>query len=168
MSVQLAIGINLFTSPQDNTQAEFLSLLEGATKSIHIADYSFNIAAVAQILVDKAKAGLDVKVVLDYTQSRGKTEQASISLLKGCPQVKMRIVESSLGQIMHDKTTTIDGHITETGSWNYTISASKENNNFLVFDDTLITNDFNVWAAYDASFMDMFDGQTTKVKYSQG
>lgn len=167
MSYQLAIGINLFNSPEDNTQAEYLSLLEGATKAIHLADYSFNIGAVVDILIAKAKAGVDVKLVLDNSQSKGSTEVPEITALKAEPTIHMVIVESDMNQIMHNKSTTIDSHITETGSWNYTTAASKENNNFFVFDDELITNDFNVTAAFDKVFMDMFTGVTTKIKYQQ-
>ena len=167
MSYQLAIGINLFNSPEDNTQAEFMSLLEGATKSIHIADYSFNIPEVVDVLIAKAKAGVDVKLVLDNSQSKGKTEVPAITSLKAEPTIKMVIVESDMNQIMHNKSTVIDGHITETGSWNYTTAASKENNNFFVFDDELISNDFNVSAAFEKVFNDMFTGVTTKIKYSQ-
>ncbi|HWT40287.1 MAG TPA: phospholipase D-like domain-containing protein [Dongiaceae bacterium] len=168
MSYQLAIGINLFNSPEDNTQAEFISLLEGATKCIHLADYSFNIMGVVNILIAKAKAGVEVKLVLDNSQSKGRTEVPEITALKACPEIKMVIVESSESAIMHNKSTTIDGHITETGSWNYTTAASKENNNFFVFDDNLIATDFNVTAAFDKVFNDMFTGVTTKLKYTQG
>jgi len=167
MSSQLAIGINLFNSPEDNTEAEFLSILEGATKSIHLADYSFNMQTVTDILVAKAKAGVDVKLVLDNSQSKGNTEVPDITELKACPEVHMVIVESDMSQIMHNKSTVIDGHITETGSWNYTTAASKENNNFFVFDDELITNDFNVSSVFEKVFADMYNGITTKIKYQQ-
>lgn len=168
MSYQLALGINLFNSPEDNTQAEFLSLLEGATISIHLADYSFNMMPVVDILIAKAKAGVDVKLVLDNSQSKGNSERPEIAALKACPQIKMVIVESIDNQIMHNKDTVIDGHIVETGSWNYTTTASKENNNFFVFDDHLIANSFNVSAVKEKVFNDMFTGVTTKIKYSQG
>lgn len=167
MSYQLAIGINLFNSPEDNTQAEFMSIVEGATKSIHLADYSFNIMPLVQLLIAKAKAGVDVKLVLDNSQSKGKTEVPEITALKAEPAIKMVIVESDMSAIMHNKSTIIDGHITETGSWNYTTAASKENNNFFVFDDELIANDFNVSAAFEKVFNDMYTGVTTKIKYQQ-
>lgn len=167
MSHQLAIGINLFNSPEDNTQGEFLSLLEGASKSIHIADYSFNIMPMVDILIAKAKAGLDVKLVLDLSQSSGSTEKPAIAALKAEPTIHMVIVESIDNQIMHNKFTTVDGHITEDGSWNYTTAASKENNNFFVFDDDLIVDDFSVTAVFEEVFTAMYTGVTTKIKYQQ-
>lgn len=145
-----------------------MSILEGATKSIHLADYSFNIQGVVDLLVAKAKAGVDVKLVLDNSQSKGNTEVPEISSLKAELSVKMVIVESDMNQIMHNKSTIIDEHLTETGSWNYTTAASKENNNFFVFDDELIPDDFNVSAAFEKVFNDMYTGITTKIKYSQG
>lgn len=168
MSYQLALGINLFNSPEDNTQAEFLSLIEGATRSIYVADYSFNIMPLVESLIAKAKAGIDVRLVLDKSQSAGSTEKPAIAALKAEPTVKMVIVESIDSQIMHNKFTIIDGHITQDGSWNYTTAASRENNNFFVFDDDLIQNDFNVSSVFTKVFSDMFNGHTTKIKYSQG
>lgn len=167
MSYQLAIGINLFNSPEDNTQAEYMSLIEGATKVIDIADYSFNIMPLVELLIAKAKAGVAVRLVLDNSQSKGTTEAPAITALKAEPLIHMVIVESDENAIMHNKSTVIDGHITETGSWNYTTAASKENNNFFVFDDELIPNDFNVSAAFTKVFNDMFSGVTTKIKYQQ-
>ena len=167
MSYQLAIGINLFNSPEDDTQAEFLSLAEGATKSIHLMDYSFNMVPLVNILIAKAKAGVDVKLVLDNSQSKGHTEAPEIALIKSTPEIHCVIVESDESQIMHVKSTIFDGHITETGSWNYTAVASKENNNFFVFDDELIKNDFNVSSVFEKVFNDMFTGVTTKIKYQQ-
>lgn len=167
MSYQLAIGINLFNSPEDNTQAEYLSLIEGASKSIDIADYSFNIMPLVDDLIAKAEAGIAVRLVLDLSQSSGSTEKPAITALKACKAIHMVIVESIDNAIMHNKFTCIDGHITEDGSWNYTTAASKENNNYFVFDDDLIENDFSVTAVFEKVFTGMFTGVTTKIKYQQ-
>ncbi|MHB8482800.1 MAG: phospholipase D-like domain-containing protein [Nitrospiria bacterium] len=160
---QLAPGIALYGSPEDDTLAEFLFLLTHATTSIHLADYSFNIMEVVNLLVGKLKSGLDIKLVLDKSQSAGKTEVPEIKAIQaaGIPTV---IVESSLHQIMHDKFCIIDGHILQSGSWNYTTAASKENNNYFVFDDNLIQNDFTVAAAFEQIFDDMWNGKTTLIE----
>src|SRR5665213_2992319 len=124
---QLATGISVYNSPEDDTLTEFKNLLSAATVSIHLADYSFNLMEVVDILAGKLKTGIDVKLVLDKSQSAGKTEVPEIKALQAAG-VPLVIVESSLHQIMHNKFTVLDGHIVQTGSWNYTTAASKENN----------------------------------------
>lgn len=163
MSTQLAAGISVWNSPQDDTLAEYLSLVNAATISIHIADYSFNIMELVQTLIAKCKAGLDVKLVLDKSQSAGATEVPEVKALlaAGVPTV---IVESSKHQIMHNKFTVIDGHITQDGSWNYTTAASKENNNYFVFDDHEISSDYGVAKVYEQVFQDMWLGKTTIIE----
>ena len=156
----LTPGITVYNSPTDDTLAEFLVLLNAATKSIHLADYSFNVMEIVDILIAKDKAGLDVKLVLDRSQSAGKTEVPEIKALQaaGIPLV---IVESSLHQIMHDKFCVLD-EITQTGSWNYTTAASKENNNYFVFDDSKL--DFKVAPVYEGIFEAMWNGTTTIIE----
>jgi phosphatidylserine/phosphatidylglycerophosphate/cardiolipin synthase-like enzyme len=165
MSTQLTPGITIFNSPEDDTLAEFCNLLSTATTSIHLADYSFNIMEVVDILIAKMKAGLEVKLVLDKSQSAGKTEVPEVKALQaaGVPSV---IVESSLHQIMHNKFTLVDGHITLDGSWNFTTAASKENNNYFVFDDNDLA--FKVYPVYEKVFEDMWNGKTTVIESKIG
>lgn len=158
---QLTSGIAIYNSPEDDTQTEFLNFLTSAQTSIHIADYSFNMMEAVTILVEKMKAGLEVKLVLDKSQSVGKTEVPEVKALQaaGVPTV---IVESSLHEIMHNKFALVDGHLTLDGSWNFTTAASKENNNFFVFDDNDLT--FRVTPVYEKVFQDMWAGRTTIIE----
>lgn len=163
---QLAKGIQLYNSPEDDTQGEYIKLVSSAEKSVHVADYSFNIPQVVDGLIKLAESGVEVLLVLDNSQSKGKTEVPEITRLKACTQVRMVIVESDKSAIMHNKFTVIDRNITETGSWNYTVAASKENNNYFVFTDSETEGD-NIASAFEKVFSDMFTGVTTKIKYQQ-
>ena len=118
-----------YFSPYDDTQDAFLNFIKTAQKKIRLADYSFNLEPLVQLLVQKLGAGVDVQLVLDRSQSTGQTEQPVIDQLKQA-KVPMVIGTSSLRQIMHNKFTIIDDEWVQSGSWNYTAAASKEDNFF--------------------------------------
>lgn len=121
-----ASRVTYFT-PYDDAQTPLIDLLNSATKKIRLADYSFNLAPVAQVLVDKFKAGVDVSVVLDKSQASGKTEIPEVTLLKdsGVPLV---VGGSDKGKIMHLKICIIDDLVVASGSYNYTGTAELEDN----------------------------------------
>src|SRR5690348_16561814 len=102
----VAPGIQLVTSPRGDAKGAFLKLLRSAKQSIHLADYSFNITAVASTLISKHRAGLDVKLVFDWSQARTKYEHDIIRALMAA-NVPMTLVESDKGAIMHNKFTVI-------------------------------------------------------------
>jgi phosphatidylserine/phosphatidylglycerophosphate/cardiolipin synthase-like enzyme len=118
-----------YFSPQDDTLKVFLDFIASAKKKIRIADYSFNLAQVVEILIKKHKAGIDVRLVLDKSQSTGSTEKPQIAKLVAA-KVPFVVGTSDLHQIMHNKFTIIDDEWVESGSWNYTNAASDENNFF--------------------------------------
>lgn len=139
--IQIDPTTQVYFSPQDDTVTEFETLLKSATKSIHLADYSFNIPEVVTILIDQMKAGLEVKLVLDKSQSAGKTEVPEITSLKQAG-VDTAIGTSSDHKIMHSKFTIIDGITVEAGSWNYTAVAADEDNFFFVIENPTIVEAF--------------------------
>ena len=118
-----------FFTPYDDAQTPLLDLLQSATKKIRIADYSFNLEAVVQILIAKYKAGIDVSVVLDSSQAKGKSEVPEVTQLKhaGVPMV---IGTSDKGKIMHLKVAIVDDAIVGSGSYNFTGTAELEDNFF--------------------------------------
>jgi phosphatidylserine/phosphatidylglycerophosphate/cardiolipin synthase-like enzyme len=155
--IQIAPGMAVYFSPQDDTISTFTALLQSAKKSIHLADYSFNIPQVVDILIAQMKAGLDVKLVLDKSQSAGKSEVPEVNQLHaaGVPTV---IVESIDHQIMHNKFTVIDGTTCQAGSWNYTASAADENNFYFIFDNPAVAT------VFDTDFVNMWNGTTAIIK----
>lgn len=120
-----------YFSPDDDTQNAFLDFIKTATKQILIADYSFNLEPLVQDLITLHQNGIDVQLVLDKSQSAGNTEKPVLDQLKQAG-VPMIIGTSSLRKIMHDKFTVIDSEWIQAGSWNYTATASKEDNFFFI------------------------------------
>lgn len=118
-----------FFTPYDDAQTPLINLLQSATKSIRIADYSFNLMPVVDILIEKYKAGVDVQLVLDSSQARGKSEVPEVTKLKeaGVPMV---VGTSDKGKIMHLKVAIVDDAIVGSGSYNFTGTAELEDNFF--------------------------------------
>ena len=85
--------------------------------------------AIVELLIAQHNQGLDVALVLDKTQATGTYEMPEITKLKQAG-VPMMIGTSSQRKIMHNKFTVLDDEWVQSGSWNYTNSASKEDNFF--------------------------------------
>ena len=118
-----------YFSPQDDTLKAFLAFIATAQKKIRVADYSFNLDPLVELLIKKHKAGVDVRLVLDRSQSSGPTEQPEIKKLRAAG-LRFVIGTSDKHKIMHNKFTIIDDAWVQSGSWNYTNAASDEDNFF--------------------------------------
>jgi phosphatidylserine/phosphatidylglycerophosphate/cardiolipin synthase-like enzyme len=80
-------------------------------------------------LIQLHKRGVDVALVCDHTQARGKYEHPEIEQLRaaGIPLVEGT---SQKHKIMHHKFAVRDKTTVLSGSWNFSLSASEENNYF--------------------------------------
>lgn len=118
-----------YFSPQDDTLQAFLQFIGRAKKKIRIADYSFNLEPLVDLLIEKQKRGVDVRLVLDKSQSTGVSEKPAIARLEQA-KVPFVVGTSEKHKIMHNKFTVIDDEWVQSGSWNYTSAASDEDNFF--------------------------------------
>lgn len=129
----------LYTSPDDDTVAAYLTWLSSQT-FIRIADFSFNLVALTDLLISRHQSGADISLVLDKSQASGSTEIPQIARLRvsGIPLV---LGTSRKHRIMHDKFT-LGTSSTQYGSWNYTQAAALEDNFFFIDSDPLIYSSF--------------------------
>lgn len=118
-----------YFSPEDDTLRAFLDFIGTAEKKIRIADYSFNLEPLVDLLIKKHNAKVDVRLVLDKSQSVGVSEKPAIERLKKA-KIKFVVGTSDKHKIMHNKFTIIDDEWVQSGSWNYTNAASDEDNFF--------------------------------------
>lgn len=107
-------------SPNQGASALVVKTISEAHNSIHVAAYSFTSDEIADALVDAHNRGIDVDVVLDKSQSRGRETRFLKS--HGVPtRINYRY------STMHDKFMLMDGNTLEVGSFNYTRAAEKNN-----------------------------------------
>ena len=109
-------------SPAQGATALVIKTIGTAKKSIHVAAYSFTSRPIAAALVAAHDKGVDVEVVLDKSQRRGRYTLVPYLRAHNIPT---RI--NSRYAIMHDKTMIIDGVTLELGSFNYTKAAEEKN-----------------------------------------
>lgn len=120
-------------TPYEDGLASYLNFLDRAKHKIRVGVYSYTEKAVTDKLIELHRRGVkDIKVLVDQSQSvarSGKYQQEQIERLRA-EGIEVVIGTSEKShQIMHLKFTVIDDEWTEDGSWNYTASANKQDNN---------------------------------------
>ena len=132
---ECTIPTKIFFTPYDDGLAPYLALLDRAQNSVYIAIYGFTEPAITNKLIELHNRGVQIHIVMDRSQSRGKNQSLQTMELQDAG-IDLVIGTSAFhGQIMHDKFTVVDDRYVEVGSWNYTTSATKQDN-VLIFADS--------------------------------
>ena len=136
----------VYFSLYDNPQKEIIKNINQAEAFINIAMYIFTDKEIALPLMKARERGVKVRLYLDKDQVDYKYSQSRFLVQKG---IKTRV--STNNYIMHHKFAIIDNRILLTGSYNWTFSANKRNDeNLMVIDDPEIIEIFqnqfiNLW-----------------------
>ena len=135
-------------SPSRQSEDAIVRFIGEATKSVHVAAYSFTSKEIAQALLDAKDRGLDVRVVVDRSQSSGKYSAATFLANHG-----MSVRVDGEYQLQHQKIMVVDGVSVETGSYNFTASARDRNS-----ENVLIVRDApDLAARYEANWEKMWE-----------
>lgn len=120
-----------FSPRQGGTELVVKTITE-AKKSIRVAAYSFTSAPIAEALLNAKKRGIDVKVVLDKSNSTARYSSLTFLRNQGVP-VRVNYKYA----IMHNKFIIVDDNTVQLGSFNYTTAAEERNaENVLVIKDS--------------------------------
>lgn len=93
------------------------SAISGASRTLDMVMYELSDTTVEQLLIDRAKAGVQVRVLLDKSYDGGPTNQAAFDRLKaGGVQVEW----APAGIVYHEKAFVVDGHDGWIGTGNLT------------------------------------------------
>jgi len=109
-------------SPDDGVTQMIMDEIDKAKSSIYVAAYSFTSVPIAVKLIEAHKRGVSVKVVLDGSQ---RTAIGSIAKILKRSSVQVRFNRHY--KIQHNKYMIFDEKHVESGSFNYTKSAEKNN-----------------------------------------
>ena len=134
----IASDIQVFFSPKGGCTEAVVENVGKAKSNILVQAYSFTSAPIAKALVDAAKRGIKVQVILDKSQRTEKYSDADFLLHEGVPT----FIDAKHA-IAHNKIIIIDSHTILTGSFNFT-KAAEENNaeNLLVIDDAALAKKY--------------------------
>lgn len=122
-------------------EAALIKEISKAKKSLNIAVYSFTRFNIANAIVKSSKSGVKVKLLWDKTQLDSSEYGPKIlEILKGS---EIEIVLIDKKSKMHHKFAIVDGETVITGSFNFTTSAAKYNDeNLVVFQDKAVAEKF--------------------------
>lgn len=122
--------IDVFFSPDDGIQAHLFDLLMAAQESIYFMAFSFTADDLAGAMLDRANAGVTVQGVMERSQYESNTGGDYDKFAAAGLDVRL----DGNRYNMHHKVIIIDRQIVVTGSYNFTSSAEKRNDeNLLVF-----------------------------------
>lgn len=129
------IPLEIYFSPDDGVAAHVLELLRGAKKSIYFMAYSFTADDFGAVMRQKAQEGLIVSGVMEKDQVASNKGTEYDPFVAAGLQVYQ---DGNPGQ-MHHKVIIIDDQIVVTGSYNFSLSAEKKNDeNVVIFVDPAI------------------------------
>lgn len=107
-------------SPNGQAQAVIVAAIGTARHSIRVQAYSFTNRAIIAALVDAKRRGVDVRAIVDKTDTRGRA--VSDLLAAGIP-----VWVDYRPSIAHNKVMILDGDSVITGSFNFTAAAQERN-----------------------------------------
>jgi phosphatidylserine/phosphatidylglycerophosphate/cardiolipin synthase-like enzyme len=129
-----AAGVEVYFSPEDGVAKYVLERLKNARTSIHFMTFSFTSSAVADAMIAQARSGLLVQGVFESQNVRG-TGSVFGRLREG----GVEVLEDGNCYILHHKVIVIDQRIVITGSYNFTNSAERDNDeNLVIVDDATL------------------------------
>ncbi len=126
------VPLEVYFSPDDGVAARLVKLLRGAETSIYFMAYSMTADDFGDIIRQKAKDGLRVFGVMDESQVNSNQG----SEFDPFQQAGLRVYKDGNPGQMHHKVIIIDEKIVITGSYNFSASAERKNDeNVVIFFD---------------------------------
>jgi len=119
----------------------------GKTNStLDLALFGITLDEVANAIVKAQEKGVKVRVVMNQNHTFGRRTSPQVELLKG--KVEMRSLRGTWTYgVMHNKISIYDGKMMETGSYNWTVAATNDN-----YENVMFTSDKEMVSGYQNYF----------------
>lgn len=114
--------VEVFFCPEDGCSAKIIALIDRANESIDVAIYSFTHREIAKALIDAKDRGVAVRVLMEGEQ----LSRFSVHSYLKNSGIEVRMDGNPY--LMHNKFMVIDDRIVIGGSFNYSYSADRKNN----------------------------------------
>ena len=139
--------LNIYFSPADHLQSALLPLMNNAQSSIYFLAYSFTADPLGNAIRQHAAAGVKVAGVMETDQVRSDigTENAAFR------NAGLDVHLDGHPGLMHHKVFIIDNKIVVMGSYNFTASAEKRNDENLI-----VINNPDIAAQYMKEFQRVY------------
>lgn len=119
--------IETYFSPEDNPADAVARAVGGARHSIRFMAFSFTDEALAQVMIERARAGVDVSGVIEKRGS-----ETGYGQLVPLREAGIAVLPDGNPYVMHHKVIIIDEETVITGSYNLTGSAARDNDENLL------------------------------------
>jgi phosphatidylserine/phosphatidylglycerophosphate/cardiolipin synthase-like enzyme len=133
---------NVYFSPGPEIQHTIYSLLKEAKSSVHLCIFTITDKRLSNEIISCFNRGLKVKLITDDEKTIAKGSEIFKLEKAGIP-----IKTDQSRYHMHNKFGIIDGRIALTGSFNWTYTATKHNQ-----ENLLATSNFDIVQQYQAEF----------------
>jgi phosphatidylserine/phosphatidylglycerophosphate/cardiolipin synthase-like enzyme len=127
MAATPEVSVETYLTPYQDAESHFLQFLDAAKNKCYIASYSITNPNIISKLVELHSRGVDVEVITDKTQASGRSEEAALFILRE-NKIPLFVGRSADNALMHCKFVVVDDYLVEDGSWNFTTSASRQDN----------------------------------------
>ncbi|MBL8079021.1 MAG: hypothetical protein JNM55_13740 [Anaerolineales bacterium] len=122
--------VQVLFSAEDKAVGNLIALVNDAKSSIRFLAFSFTDYPLAQAMIDRAKAGVDLKGIYETFGSNSAGSELRTFWCAGLP-----VRQDGNSSFLHHKIIIIDNTIVATGSLNYSSSADDENEENIVIVD---------------------------------
>ncbi len=122
-----AIPVEVYFSPDDGVQARIVELIRNARESVEFMAFAFTADPIAEAMLERAAAGVNVRGVVETSQASGQGSEYDRLRAAG---IDVRLDANPRN--MHHKVILIDGRIVITGSYNFSRSAEEKNDENLI------------------------------------
>lgn len=135
-----SVPLEVYFSPDDHVARRIVELLRGAQHSIYFMAYSFTANDFGEIIRQKARDGLTISGVMDESQVKSnKGTEFTPFTEAGLPVY----LDGNADGLLHHKVFIIDEQIVITGSYNFSASAERTNDeNVVIFFDSQIASQY--------------------------
>lgn len=137
-------------SPEENCDKVILEYIASATKTIDMAIFNLSMDELHKALTTAKESGIKIRIVCDRNQAQNEHAEIKAMIEEG-----FDIRFGSQKGLMHNKFTIVDGVWVETGSYNYTFTATKLN-----AENQIYLNDKSVVDRYKKDFEKVWNSAT--------
>lgn len=139
--------VEVYFSPDDGVARRLGSLLGGAQKSIDFLAYSFTSDELAEVILARAAAGVRVRGVFE-TEQVDSNQGGDFARLQ---RAGLDVHRDALPGQMHMKVIIVDGQVVSFGSYNFSRSAERKND-----ENVMIVHDAALAAEFEREFEKIF------------
>ncbi len=131
-------AVEVYFSPEDGVAQHVLERLTQAQQSIRFMSFSFTSDPIADAMIAKRAAGLRVQGVFESQNANGTGSE-----FKRLRSGKISVLTDGNCYVMHHKVIIIDDRTVITGSYNFTNSAERYNDeNLVIIDDPAVAQQY--------------------------